>query len=701
MQLIFSLNSLSPVQDFLAPHVLTLANQFYAPQIHVFTLDGTSIGTNNPLIIDNHNGPEDSLVTQALYDVTISYSDSLNNLPSQDMNSGYMYPRDLATLRPDLIAPLPNIREDETFWVQFSLPEEALAGSVRLTFRAIGSPTDPGSPHTLFFGNLVAPGLHGIMLNAVNFIFSDLVTDVTGSGTEEQNNTLVHNGRYRLELQYRDAIGNAIAGDSLTGGFVIFDIATDAPQILLPFPGDSLSRSGTVISFNQSEDAIPGTLRLILAQTSGPEVDTLSPHTLFLSDYTAGFSKQIILQPGFLSSSTGTDSVQNDGPLIPLANYRMTIQYQDTLGNSPASAFIDGLHMITGAAVLAEGHNYNISADPGQQIVAFQLVLRTFVGSSTLRGLHFLNDGTLEPNDLVWNETRLWASVDSIFDPQTDTPLEPLTDWTGNTLAFTNFGYGLTEFETHIFAVLHFTVGANPLHTINFLLLNPESVDCGGDPVFAATWPIGHVEVALPVQVTSFVADQDTAFGALRLTWYVASELNNEGFNILRRSASEDSFSTVASFTNTPALAGRGTAPTGHTYTFTDQNLIPGITYSYRLEAVSSNGFQEVLLDFETSGTPRIPPDDFILSSAYPNPFNQDVTIEYVVPHSAVVELFIYDVNGRLVRSLVRALQAASLYKARWDSRNDQGFAVPSGIYFYRLRAGGTFDQTRKLLLIR
>lgn len=698
LQFTFAIDSLSPVPDPQSPHILTLASQFDSAGLHLIYLDGLNIGTNNPIVISNNHGAIDALVSQALYSVTLSYADTVGNGPAFDTNIRYMFPRDLATIKPVIMAPVGGTREDETFWVQFLIPEQAYPDSVRLVFRELGS-SDPGSPHVLTFGSLTAPGQYGVMLNAVQFSYSDLVTDVSGPGTPEQDNTLVHNARYYLELYYRDYRNNPMAGDT-SSSFTTFDIATEAPTILAPAPGDSLSRLGTEISFILPEFGLPGTIKAILTQTGGPEEDIGSPHTLFATP--TAFEYHITLQPVALGVSTGIDSVHNDGSLIPLGIYRLAIEYQDTLGNPAASDAIEGLHFPSGAAVYVEGHNYgNQSANPGGQNLVFLLGARTFTGTSALRGLHFLNDGDLIPSDVLGSNSRLWVSADTLWDINLDTPITTLGNWLGGELVFTNFALPLTENEIYVFVTLAFSTGADPNHTVNLTLLGPESVDCGGDPVYALSWPLGERDVPLPVELLSFQTQQDTAFGALRVIWRVASEVNNEGFNVRRRAEGEEEFHTVASFTNTPSLTGRGTAPSSWTYSYTDRGLAPGRTYYYQLEAVSSAGFEARLLDMETSGVPRMPPNNFILSDAYPNPFNQDVTIQYVVPFSAEVKLEIFDVTGRPVRTLVRALLPPSEYKAHWDSRSDQGTPVSSGLYFYRLRAGGTFDQTKKLLLIR
>jgi flagellar hook assembly protein FlgD len=75
--------------------------------------------------------------------------------------------------------------------------------------------------------------------------------------------------------------------------------------------------------------------------------------------------------------------------------------------------------------------------------------------------------------------------------------------------------------------------------------------------------------------------------------------------------------------------------------------------------------------------------------------------IRYDVPAGgARVSLAIYDVSGRLVRSLVNEYVTAGRKSIRWDATDSSGGAVGSGVYFYRMKAGGKI-LTRKMVLIR
>lgn len=93
-------------------------------------------------------------------------------------------------------------------------------------------------------------------------------------------------------------------------------------------------------------------------------------------------------------------------------------------------------------------------------------------------------------------------------------------------------------------------------------------------------------------------------------------------------------------------------------------------------------------------------PSSFALLQNYPNPFNPTTTIRYELAVAGNITLEIYNVLGQEVRTLVNEVQNAGSHVMIWDSRNDAGNAVASGVYFYRLQAGG-FVRTQKALLTR
>jgi len=93
-------------------------------------------------------------------------------------------------------------------------------------------------------------------------------------------------------------------------------------------------------------------------------------------------------------------------------------------------------------------------------------------------------------------------------------------------------------------------------------------------------------------------------------------------------------------------------------------------------------------------------PRAFALTQNHPNPFNSSTTIKYELPQAVEVQLAIWDLTGRRVRTLVQQQQPAGQYEVIWDGRNEQGEAIASGLYNYQLRAG-TFTQARRMALVR
>jgi hypothetical protein len=101
---------------------------------------------------------------------------------------------------------------------------------------------------------------------------------------------------------------------------------------------------------------------------------------------------------------------------------------------------------------------------------------------------------------------------------------------------------------------------------------------------------------------------------------------------------------------------------------------------------------------------PKTPPAIFALEQNYPNPFglaSGTTSIRYSLQASRErAELKIYDVSGRLVRTLVDGVKDGDRYVAMWDGRNDRGARVAAGIYFYKLRLGAK-SMTKKMVLFR
>jgi hypothetical protein len=93
-------------------------------------------------------------------------------------------------------------------------------------------------------------------------------------------------------------------------------------------------------------------------------------------------------------------------------------------------------------------------------------------------------------------------------------------------------------------------------------------------------------------------------------------------------------------------------------------------------------------------------PISFSVKQNYPNPFNPETIIEYNLPKSCQVEIVVYNVLGQKVRTLLKESQTAGRHRMLWDSRDDRGKEVSSGIYLYRIKTP-EFSQTKKMVLLR
>ena len=90
----------------------------------------------------------------------------------------------------------------------------------------------------------------------------------------------------------------------------------------------------------------------------------------------------------------------------------------------------------------------------------------------------------------------------------------------------------------------------------------------------------------------------------------------------------------------------------------------------------------------------------FEVGLPYPNPSRGQTTLSYQLPHTANVNISLYNVAGQLVKRLSNGTQQPGRHIAQWDGRNETGQLAPSGIYMVRCR-GGTLSRTLKIVLVR
>ncbi|HDP68306.1 MAG TPA: T9SS type A sorting domain-containing protein [Candidatus Marinimicrobia bacterium] len=184
--------------------------------------------------------------------------------------------------------------------------------------------------------------------------------------------------------------------------------------------------------------------------------------------------------------------------------------------------------------------------------------------------------------------------------------------------------------------------------------------------------------------------------------WAIYQIENNKDFAYAEMSSDSVNWITMQTFT--------GMNETWRQY---EINLKPLIDegaekawFRFRFESDSSGGGAGIIIDdvsiypeaavaIDPNQTDTSLPKEYELSQNYPNPFNPLTTFNYELPRESNVILSVYDVSGRLVKTLVNQTQAAGYYTVNWDAGRHS-----SGIYIYRIQAGN-FQKTKKCILLK
>ena len=93
-------------------------------------------------------------------------------------------------------------------------------------------------------------------------------------------------------------------------------------------------------------------------------------------------------------------------------------------------------------------------------------------------------------------------------------------------------------------------------------------------------------------------------------------------------------------------------------------------------------------------------PLEYSLFSNYPNPFNPITSLHYDLPEDGLVNITVYDMMGRIVKTLVNSSQTAGYKSIKWNATNDRNEPVSAGLYLYTIQAG-EFRQIKKMVLLK
>ncbi|MBK9099545.1 MAG: T9SS type A sorting domain-containing protein [bacterium] len=187
----------------------------------------------------------------------------------------------------------------------------------------------------------------------------------------------------------------------------------------------------------------------------------------------------------------------------------------------------------------------------------------------------------------------------------------------------------------------------------------------------------------IPVELTSFTATSNGK--EVFLKWSTATETNNQGFEILRFAQNDNEWKTIG------FVPGFGTTTEPKSYSYTDSKVSTG-KYTYRLKQKDLDGSFQFSPETEVEiSAPLL----FSLEQNYPNPFNPTTSIQYSVSSEQYVTLVVYDVLGNEIEILVNEEKPVGTYEVTWYAEQ-----LPSGVYFYRLKAG-EYSAVKKMTLIK
>jgi hypothetical protein len=218
----------------------------------------------------------------------------------------------------------------------------------------------------------------------------------------------------------------------------------------------------------------------------------------------------------------------------------------------------------------------------------------------------------------------------------------------------------------------------NPSKTVDFAFQTSGfalTTDVSGDITANGNW----TSTVLPVELTSFTASASHL--TTQLNWKTATEINNYGFDVERRTVSNQP-SAISSWAKVGFVNGNGTSNSPHEYSYSDNGIASG-RYAYRIKQVDNDG----IFKYSQSAEVEIglAAKEFTLSSNYPNPFNPTTNIDFTVAADGKAVLKVYNTLGQEVAELYNGeAQAGRIIQTHFDASR-----LSSGIYFSRLEADG------------
>ena len=239
------------------------------------------------------------------------------------------------------------------------------------------------------------------------------------------------------------------------------------------------------------------------------------------------------------------------------------------------------------------------------------------------------------------------------------------------------------NFPSHVNGLLQDLIGGS--------IVNVNMTGVGN---YTHTIPTVLTTLRMLITYDSTLAVELTSFGAtvsgssVVLNWLTATEINNRGFEIERKSPNTN-------WENIGFVDGVGNSTSTMSYSYVDAN-ITGTSYKYRLKQIDYDGSFEYSKEVEIDLNVK----DFNLYQNFPNPFNPSTKIKFSVPQEGLVTVKIYNMLGQEIVTLFADNASAGVHTLNWNGKDANGIDVSSGSYIYKMTAGN-FIQSNKMILIK
>ena len=340
------------------------------------------------------------------------------------------------------------------------------------------------------------------------------------------------------------------------------------------------------------------------------------------------------------------------GSVINLANYEL--RYYNNNSTSPTTQSLSGTILGYGYKVLAKnGSTYNSTYGGTADFTNSGFV---FDGGKDGIALVNNNAGNLEKNGI--NKTNAVEVVDQFNDAGGE-----MESWSSGQL------FERTRWPND---------GSNIY------------LDYDRSRTTSAGTPGGTNDTSLPVLLSSFAATVEN--NRVNLQWATSAELDNFEWLIERRMNTDENFHEIG------RMAGNGTTNERHEYDFLDAAVLEGNAYEYRLSNVDYSGqinqYPQIVRVNITAGSI----EDFQLYANYPNPFNGETNIRFRIGEPTKTTLVVYDINGRVVKTIFSGELNQGEHIYRWDATDNLGNTVASGFYLVRLRTDNFYKSVKMIL---